>query len=221
MDGCAYLDWAALRPMTELEFEKAARGPLSPVAGEYAWGSTSITAAVTISMSPELGLETITTAGANCCYNVTTFSRGDDFLGAGTTYTQGPLRVGIFATSTSTRATSGAGYYGAMELSGNLEERTVTIGNATGRAFTGLHGDGVLVSLAGYEGNADVTNWPGTDATPARGVTGGTGGGRKAGSWTNSSCGVCEISDRTVAAQDISSRNSAFGARGVRTYTGP
>ena len=27
--------------MTELEFEKACRGPLAPVAGEYAWGSTN------------------------------------------------------------------------------------------------------------------------------------------------------------------------------------
>ena len=39
-DDCtAYLDWAGLRPMTELEFEKACRGPLKPVKDEYAWGS--------------------------------------------------------------------------------------------------------------------------------------------------------------------------------------
>ena len=39
MDGCAYADWAGLRPMTELEYEKACRGTSSPVAGEYAWGT--------------------------------------------------------------------------------------------------------------------------------------------------------------------------------------
>ena len=41
-DLCAYADWAALRPMTELEYEKACRGPNNPVLGEYAWGNTSI-----------------------------------------------------------------------------------------------------------------------------------------------------------------------------------
>ena len=34
----AYLDWSGLRPMTELEFEKACRGDQTPVANEYAWG---------------------------------------------------------------------------------------------------------------------------------------------------------------------------------------
>jgi len=39
-DDCtAYLDWAGLMPMTELEFEKGCRGPLKPVRNEYAWGS--------------------------------------------------------------------------------------------------------------------------------------------------------------------------------------
>ena len=41
-DLLSYLDWAALRPFTELEYEKAARGPASPVANEYAWGNTRI-----------------------------------------------------------------------------------------------------------------------------------------------------------------------------------
>lgn len=38
MDGAVLADWAALRPFTELEFEKAARGPVVPVADEFAWG---------------------------------------------------------------------------------------------------------------------------------------------------------------------------------------
>ena len=41
-DGYAYAGWAGLRPMTELEFEKACRGPLNPVPHEHAWGSTEM-----------------------------------------------------------------------------------------------------------------------------------------------------------------------------------
>lgn len=40
-DGTAFADWAGLRPMTELEFTKAARGPVEPVAGDYPWGTNS------------------------------------------------------------------------------------------------------------------------------------------------------------------------------------
>jgi formylglycine-generating enzyme required for sulfatase activity len=40
-DLLAYADWAALRPMTELEYTKACRGAREPVPGGYAWGSDS------------------------------------------------------------------------------------------------------------------------------------------------------------------------------------
>ena len=40
-DGCAFADWACLRPVSELEFVKAARGPGRPVPNDYPWGSSS------------------------------------------------------------------------------------------------------------------------------------------------------------------------------------
>jgi formylglycine-generating enzyme required for sulfatase activity len=40
-DGSAFADWAGLRPFTELEFTKAARGPMEPVAGDFPWGTAS------------------------------------------------------------------------------------------------------------------------------------------------------------------------------------
>ncbi len=39
-DGLAYSDWAALRPITELEYEKAARGPSKPIPAEFVWGTS-------------------------------------------------------------------------------------------------------------------------------------------------------------------------------------
>ena len=41
-DCAAYIDWAGLRPMTELEYEKACRGPLKPTKNEYAWGTGTL-----------------------------------------------------------------------------------------------------------------------------------------------------------------------------------
>jgi len=41
LDLSAFLDWAALRPMTELEFEKAARGPDQTSGVLYVWGRNS------------------------------------------------------------------------------------------------------------------------------------------------------------------------------------
>lgn len=38
-DGCAFADWAGLRPMTELEFEKACRGTTTPIPHEFPWGT--------------------------------------------------------------------------------------------------------------------------------------------------------------------------------------
>jgi hypothetical protein len=40
-DALAFSAWAGLRPMTELEFEKACRGPIQPVSDEFAWGTAT------------------------------------------------------------------------------------------------------------------------------------------------------------------------------------
>jgi formylglycine-generating enzyme required for sulfatase activity len=196
MDGCAYVDWAGLRPMTELEFEKACRGDQTPVANEYAWGSTSITGATGIS-NGGANNETFSNAGANCAYN----NSGG---------VPGPLRVGAFAGGATTRDQAGATYYGIMEMSGNLWERTVTIGNADGRGFTGVHGNGRLSA----NGHANQTNWPGLSNSE---VTGASGSGWRGGAWDNTAPHAL-VSHRIVAASTNSNRSTPFGFRGVRVF---
>jgi formylglycine-generating enzyme required for sulfatase activity len=199
-DGAAFSDWAGLRPMTELEYEKAARGSVTaPVADEFVWGSTSATAASSISGLETAGSETV--SGGNAAYNHTALSGGDGG--------QGPLRAGIFATQSSTRQVAGAGYYGAMELSGNLAERVVSVGNSLGRAFVGSQGDGVLSAA----GNANNSDWPGYAGGE---ILGADGSGIRGGSWSDASARL-RTSDRQEATQPVAVRHSKLGFRAVRT----
>lgn len=194
-DLAAYLDWAALRPMTELEFEKICRGPLARVAGEYPWGTTDITTYYTNSISN----------GFTAAETIASINNGRVFcfsLGANVNY--GPARVGIFATDSTGRSSSGAAYYGAMEMAGNVFERTITTGNAAGASFTGALGDGNLTSL----GNADVATWP--DSSTALGV------GFRGNGYDATSTNPCRTSDRSSATSAAPARHQTYGGRGVR-----
>lgn len=102
-DVLAYLDWCGLRTMSGYEYEKACRGPLTPVPGEYAWGSPVVN-------SPRVDVDLF---GPN-----ETSSSIVEGPGAGP-----GLRNGAFAKSTgSTRLNSGGSYYGVMELSNSGDE---------------------------------------------------------------------------------------------------
>jgi formylglycine-generating enzyme required for sulfatase activity len=196
MDGAAFADWASLRPMTELEFEKACRGTLTPVVDEFAWGTASITGATGISNSGANN-EVASNAGANAVF----FNNAS---------VQGPLRVGSFATASSTREQAGASYYGIMELSGNLWERTVSVGNAIGRNFTApIHGNGLLTS----DGFCDISTWPGfvTDK-----VSDATGAGFRGGLWMETYFDL-RVSSRRFASLFNSARNNRSGFRAVRS----
>jgi len=228
MDLAAFLDWDALRPMTELEYEKMARGPLMPVPGEYAWGTADIVAATTISGNED-GTETISDLNANANFNNTTLTGGDNSPGGLSVNQSGPIRSGIFAATATSRITAGASYYGVMDLSGNLKERVVTIGNTAGLSFDAKHGDGILTgfstdgkplaTITGFEGNANIANWPGLDSTPGHGVIGASGSGFRGGSWSDTSS-LLRVSDRAEAALTSTAATGSFGGRGVRSYDG-
>lgn len=197
-DVTAYLDWVALRPMTELEFEKACRGNIAPVTEEYAWGNTAMNLSGGIINSGMID-ETSSDPNANC--------NNTDW-----TAMEGPIRVGSMGQGINTRQATGASYYGIMEMSGNLWERTVTVGNVAGRAFTGKHGDGVLsnVFVLGQLniGDANVSNWP--DNTAA-------GSGFRGGAWYFFDPQAACISNRIYATSAQSFPLYDFGGRGVRT----
>ncbi|CAH1002296.1 hypothetical protein LEM8419_03216 [Neolewinella maritima] len=196
--SAAFLDWSGLRPMTELEFEKAARGPLTSVTDEGVWGTTTRAQTAYTIANLDLATERIsnpsTTAG-NVVYSLTQPTE---------VAAQGPLRTGAVAGSPAspTRQRSGAGYYGAMDLAGNVSELTVTVGNATGRAFNGLHGDGTLTTT----GASNVSTWPPTN----------TGYGERGGDYSLTFYFIY-TSEREFAATTSNAGIARRGFRGVRT----
>jgi len=134
-------DWIALRPMTELEFEKAARGPLAPVENEMAWGADYSTAVQIDTISfPEDGSETPLYPDSSNFHNgYFVFFEDGSYAG------DGPLRSGLFAREDSDRVLSGGSYYGVMDLSGILQEFLICmIGNFYNNGFQPTNGDGDL-----------------------------------------------------------------------------
>jgi formylglycine-generating enzyme required for sulfatase activity len=189
-DWEAVLDWACLRPMTELEFEKACRGGSSTVGNgaeqnEYPWQNTSIVPATTFS-GTENGTETFTNAGANCVVaNYSNYTNGDGG--------QGPVRAGIFATSTSTQQSSGATYYGIMEMGGDLREFVVQMNaTATADTFTRVVGDGILATVNGpgnlsVIGDANAATWPAPEGAAGTNGIGTQCYGQRGGDWYSGS----------------------------------
>jgi len=154
-DGAKYASWAALRPLTELEYEKACRGPRRAVAEEYAWGSATIAKdAYTVADEGAAGERIAAGAAAGVGNASHELTLPAFFGGPVSPYINGvpggPMRPGIFATATSGRFSSGGSYWGIMELSGNLREQVVSLADAQGRAYRGSHGDGTTTPPADW-----------------------------------------------------------------------
>lgn len=225
-DGAAYADWAGLRPLTELEFEKACRGPEIPIPDDYAWHGANITGTETesyifnnLNEPSEYPQNVGTGVDGNAAYMYTTGHV--DVVNPNRL--DGPVRVGMFATASSDRINSGASYYGVLDLTGNMAERCVTLGKQEGRNFQGSHGDGELTSSPNMAGNATNSDWPGISATePSDGVKIRIGSGSRGGDW-NDATGSIRVSRRAIAAEDphwteyISHGNPGSGFRCART----
>lgn len=199
----AYLDWAALRPMTDLEFEKICRGPGPAVVGEYVWGTTDINLSPFGIVNPLTSDEAVTGTDpdGNANYN-----------GMNSRI----LRCGIFADGTTDRKSAGAAFYGPMEMGGNVPEAVVSLGNVAGRSFTGKPGDGILT----VQGFANEDHWPGingnddpanANGTFSTGVSKAAGIGLRGGDYADGEA-LLRLSNR----QHATIMSMPVGGRGVR-----
>jgi formylglycine-generating enzyme required for sulfatase activity len=200
-DGIAFADWAALRPLTEMEYEKVCRGSKQkPVPGECAWGTPRLSAMTDFQGIDGSGTETALPGDSNTLFQKSI---------------RGPVRVGIHEAKP-TRELAGAAYYGALDLSGNVTEYTVSLGSPDGRTFTGRHGDGELAEA----GAADVPQWP---AVGGEGAPAAVGRGRsrsgfsiRGGDWASPAAEL-RVSARCGAAYLPSKRLSGNGFRSARS----
>jgi hypothetical protein len=126
----AYADWSGVRPMTFLEFNKACFGPFLP---EY--NDTYI---------PWNGNIDVIKG-----YPVWGNNNGP------TNILQSATNAGSSANSSSTRYSSGASYFGIMELTGSVIEPVVRLHQFQ---FSTINGDGNLT----ISGNSDTPNWSNT-----------------------------------------------------------
>ncbi len=166
-DMLAYLDWSGLRPMSELEYEKACRTPSRVIPGEYAWNTTSVT-----SLGGQGGLTGSTLGTENespANMNTNANSGAPSF---------GPVRCGSFGTSNTNQEQSGGSFYGVMEMSGNLGEMyySVTGGsylntNPTSASNNEYHGDGTIATNGDFN---VVTYWNRSNDATAFSVRGGS-----------------------------------------------
>ncbi len=196
-DLLAYLDWSAFRPMTEFEYEKVCRGTATPSALEKAWSTTNLIQAESGSLNNAgLASETSTASGAGlCAYGINNTANG-------------PLRCGFAATATTTRTQSGGSYYGAMDMSGNVDEQCVGGYDFNYSAFTTANGDGSLTAV----GAANTTGWPT--------LGGGRNGGISRGSdWFTVNNTYLNVSDRIQMTNNYNqNRDYRIGGRGVRSW---
>ena len=203
VDLAAFLDWAALRPITEFEFEKVCRGSnVTPVAGEMAWGTPFVVDADNV-QSSGTPLETVT----NSATETAGLANIGNVVATGNWGLRGPLRTGFAAGSQTTRLDAGAAYYGVMELSGNVWELTVKAGSG-GEQFNATLGDGELSA----SGDANQSTWPSSDGKGIIYRGGGWGSTLgEVGSYRDMA-----ISDRFYSHLNPSTRRNTSGGRGGR-----
>lgn len=213
-DIAAFLDWAALRPISELEFEKAARGITNPIKGEFSWGTPYIIDANTVQndgteIETVLELANFTDSAGLANYNSgIEFNQLNGVLRNGF----GAKSLDFFGSDFSTsdfelRLQAGASFWGVLELSGNVWEYTVKINHPNSLNFQKNQvGNGFLDE----NGNADFLSFDVIDGFIVRG-----------GAWDSVTYPVGDFRDLSVSARYYATlknqnRRGTTGGRGGR-----
>ena len=146
-DMIAYCSWSGLRPMSELEYEKACRRfyPQVPDKGEYAWNTNN-------------GVNRLNGLG-DLNYRGDEREQALSYLknvNSGTTNSiNGPVRCGLFATSATNQTQAGATYWAVMEMSGNLKELCANVNYSNlngGSCGTGVYNPALWNTSTSYYG---------------------------------------------------------------------
>ncbi len=146
-DMIAYCSWSGLRPMSELEYEKACRRfyPQVPDKGEYAWNTNN-------------GVNRLNGLG-DLNYRGDQREQALSYLknvNSGTTNSiNGPVRCGLFATSATNQTQAGATYWAVMEMSGNLKELCANVNYTNldgGSCGTGVYNSALWNTSTSYYG---------------------------------------------------------------------
>jgi len=174
----AFAEFSGLRPMTELEFEAASRGPIFPVPGEFVWGSVLLN-------EDHTWWNTVPAAGWNSTPrgHIQQFNSGDEHFAVGrnsvstfalhrtqrpnssawatinSSATRSVARVGAFARDNTTRESAGATFWGVLNMSDNVNEMVVNATHSSGFVFNGHHGTGNL-RVDGNIQNQPHRVWP-------------------------------------------------------------
>jgi formylglycine-generating enzyme required for sulfatase activity len=212
-DITAYLDWACLRPMTELEYEKACRGDQGRVGEEYAWGKPFLPSRAAAVEHRNTPIENPLPAVANYAQ----VEGGNIAAHTAVIAAYWPVRAGSFAKEETTREEAGASYWGILNLSDNVPERVINISTPLGRAYTGGHGDGNLTAI----GLSNVPDWPSQNVALALNNAQALGTGYRGIAVTSTSIQIIRtVSYRgeiDAANYNQNHRDLWTGLRGVRT----
>lgn len=206
-DSMAYASWAGLRPITEMEYEKANRGTADPIPYEFSWGSTRMGRIEGVEGKDGSGYEIKLPKNklVNCCVDggIGPMHRGKQKKPKHPGLL-GPVSCGVFSNSMvegySERENSGASFYGAMELCGNVWITCVSVGHEVGRSFTRVHGDGTLDE----DGYANISTWPDKNAE---------GTGARGGVWVSPGCIYVCMARRQAGYHPKSERRMNGGIR--------